>query len=78
MLFVKILIPCYRPRSKEILNDHGHSITSKKATGSSMVWEGDKDGFRVDSKGHNFARFTVSDHADVHFGNVSKGNGTRS
>ena len=33
-----------------------------------------RNAFGLDSEGNNFVRFTVSDHADVHFKNVSMGN----
>ena len=39
-----------------------------KAGGDSKIWLGDDNAFGVNSKGHNFARFTVSDHTDVHLG----------
>jgi hypothetical protein len=55
------------------LDNRGHNVTDWKADGSSKMWAGDENAFGVNSKGHNFARFTVSDHADVHLGNKNKG-----
>lgn len=55
------------------LNNRGHNFTDWKANGSSKMWAGDENAFGVDSKSHNFARFTVSDHADVHLGNINRG-----
>lgn len=56
----------------EIVN-RGHHFTDWEAHGRSNFWAGDENGFGVESRGHNFARFTVSDNADVHLGNVNHG-----
>ena len=55
------------------LEKRGHNVTDWKADGSSKMWIGDKNAFGVNSKGHNAARFTVSDHADIHVGNMNEG-----
>ncbi|KAL9615269.1 MAG: hypothetical protein Q9167_000240 [Letrouitia subvulpina] len=55
------------------LDNRGHNVTDWKADGNSKVWAGDENAFGVNSKGHNFARFTVSGHADVHLGNINRG-----
>ncbi|KAL9036035.1 MAG: hypothetical protein Q9214_006313 [Letrouitia sp. 1 TL-2023] len=55
------------------LDNRGHNVTDWKANGSSKMWAGDENAFGVDSKGHNFARFTLSGHADVHLGNINRG-----
>lgn len=55
------------------LEKRGHNVTDWKADGSSKMWIGDKNAFGVISKGHNAARFTVSDRADIHIGNTNKG-----
>lgn len=55
------------------LEKRGHLVSDWKADGSSKMWAGDDNASGVDSKGHNFARFTVSDHADVHLGNINRG-----
>lgn len=55
------------------LKKRGHNVTDWKADGSSKMWLGDKNAFGVNSKGHNVARFTVSDHADIHIGNMNEG-----
>ena len=61
--------------SAEIINEldkRGHNVTDWKADGSSKLWIGDKNAFGVNSKGHVAARFTVSDHADIHIGNINE------
>ncbi len=50
----------------------GHSVTDWKASGNSKMWVGDENASGVNSKGHNVARFAVSDYADVHLGNLNK------
>ena len=55
------------------MDDRGHNVTDWKAGGSSKMWAGDDNASGVKSRGHNFARFTLSDHADVHLGNVNRG-----
>ncbi|KAL8731569.1 MAG: hypothetical protein Q9181_004255 [Wetmoreana brouardii] len=55
------------------LSSRGHIVTDWKADGSSKMWAGDENAFGIESKGHNFARFTVSDYADVHLGNMNRG-----
>ena len=55
------------------LEKRGHNVTDWKADGSSKMWIGDNNAFGVNSKGHNAARFTVSDHANIHIGNVNEG-----
>ena len=54
---------------KKEMDSRGHHCTDWKADGSSKMWAGDYNASGVKSKGHNFARFTVSDHTDVHLGN---------
>ncbi|KAL8921609.1 MAG: hypothetical protein Q9172_003934 [Xanthocarpia lactea] len=58
---------------KKEMNNRGHIFTDWKAGGNSKMWAGDDNAPAVDSKGHNFARFTVSESADVHLGNVNRG-----
>ncbi len=58
---------------KKEMNNRGHIVTDWKAGGNSKMWAGDENAPGVDSKGHNFARFTVSESADVHLGNVNRG-----
>ena len=58
---------------KKELEKRGHNVTDWKADGSSKVWVGDKNAFGVNGKGHDVSRFTVSDHADIHIGNVNQG-----
>ena len=55
------------------LEKRGHNVTNWKADGFSKIWAGDDNAFGVKSEGHNFARFTVSDHADIHLGNINRG-----
>ena len=55
------------------LEKRGHSVTDWRADGSSKMWIGDKNAFGVVGLGHNAARFTVSDKADIHVGNVNEG-----
>lgn len=55
------------------LEKRGHNVTDWKADGSSKMWIGDKNAFGVNSKGHNAARFTASDHAYIHIGNMNEG-----
>lgn len=55
------------------LEKRGHNVIDWKADGSAKMWIGDKNAFGVNSKGHNAARFTVSDHADIHIGNMNEG-----
>ena len=57
---------------KEI-DGRGHRVTHWKAGGNSKMWVGDENAFGVNSKGHEFARFTISDYADVRLGNVNRG-----
>ncbi|KAL8988425.1 MAG: hypothetical protein Q9169_008556 [Polycauliona sp. 2 TL-2023] len=59
--------------AKVEIENRGHHVTDFEARGSSRLWVGDDNAFGVDSRGHNFARFTVSDNANVHLGNVNKG-----
>ena len=62
--------------SAEITNElekRGNCYTDWKAEGNSKMWAGDDNAPGVKSKGHNFARFTVSGHADVHLGNINRG-----
>lgn len=56
-----------------VLDNRGHNVTDWKADGSSKLWAGDENAFGVESKGHNIARFTSSDHADIHLGNINRG-----
>ena len=58
---------------KKEMVSRGHSVTDWKASGNSKMWIGDENASGVNSKGHNVARFTVSDYADVHLGNLNKG-----
>lgn len=55
------------------LEKRGHNITDWKADGSSKMWIGDKNAFGVNSKGHDAARFRISDRAEIHIGNVNEG-----
>lgn len=55
------------------LEKHGHYFTDWKAEGDSKIWAGDDNAPGVKSKRHNFARFVVSGHADVHLGNINRG-----
>lgn len=57
---------------KEMIS-RGHIFSDWEAVGSAKMWAGDDNGFGVKSKGHNYARFTVSDDAYVHLGNVNRG-----
>ena len=54
------------------LEKHGHNVTDWEADRSSKMWIGDKNASGMNSKGHNAARFTVSDHADIHIGNINE------
>lgn len=58
---------------KKEMNNRGHTVTDWKVEGNSKMWAGDENASAVHSKGHNFARFTVSESADVHLGNVNRG-----
>ncbi|CAL8584989.1 hypothetical protein XPA_010571 [Xanthoria parietina] len=58
---------------KKEMNSRGHIVTDWKAGGNSKMWAGDENAPGVNSKGHNFARFELSDSADVHLGNVNRG-----
>lgn len=67
---------CDRMLAAEVekeMKSRGHSVTDWKAGGNSKMWAGDENAFRVNSKGHSFARFTVSDYADVRLGNMNRG-----
>ena len=55
------------------LDSRGHTFTDWKAGGYSKMWAGDENSFGIESKGHTFARFTVTDSADVHLGNRNRG-----
>ena len=55
------------------LEKRGQNVTDWKADGNSKMWIGDKNAFGVSSMGHNAAKFTISDHADIHIGNVNQG-----
>ena len=57
---------------KEI-DGRGHRVTDWKAGGNPKMWVGDENAFGVNSKGHELARFTLSDYADVRLGNVNRG-----
>lgn len=59
---------------KKEMDSRGYNVTDWKAGGSAKMWAGDDNTSGVKSKGYyNFARFTVSDHADVHLGNTNTG-----
>jgi len=58
---------------KKKMDSRGHTVTDWKAEGNSKIWAGDENASAVSSKGHNFARFTVLDSADVHLGNMNRG-----
>ena len=58
---------------KKELERRGHNVTDWRADGSSKMWIGDKNAFGVNSKSHNVARFTISDRADIHIGNINEG-----
>ena len=55
------------------LEKRGHNVVDWKADGSSKMWIGDKNAFGVNSKGHNAARFAISDQAYIHIGNINEG-----
>ncbi|KAL6714665.1 hypothetical protein ACLMJK_008090 [Lecanora helva] len=55
------------------LEKRGHNVTDWKAGGNSRMWVGDDNAFGVKSEGHNVARFTLSDHTDIHLGNINRG-----
>ena len=51
----------------------GHNVTDWKADGNSKMWIGDKNAFGMNRKSHNAVRFTISNHVDIHIGNINKG-----
>ena len=53
---------------KKEMDSRAYNADDWKAGGDSKIWLGNDNAFGVNSKGHNFARFTVSDHTDVHLG----------
>ena len=57
---------------KKKMNSRDHVVTDRKAEGNSNMWEGDENAPEMDSKGHNFARFTESESADVHLGDRNR------
>lgn len=58
---------------KKEMNSRGHVVTDWKAGGNSKLWAGDDNAPGVVSKSHSFARFTTSESADVHLGNINRG-----
>ena len=59
---------------KKEMDSRTYNITDWKASGSANIWAGYDNKSGVKSKGcYNSARFTVSDHADVHLGNTNTG-----
>ena len=59
---------------KKEMDSRTYNITDWKASGSAKIWAGYDNKSGVKSKGYyNSARFTVSDHADVHLGNTNTG-----
>ena len=58
---------------KKEMNSRGSYFADWKAEGYSKMWAGDDNAVGVESKSHSFTRFTVSDHSDVHLGNVNRG-----
>lgn len=57
---------------KEVKN-RGHRIVNWRAEGDAKLWIGDDNAFGVVSKGHHSSAFSVSDRADVHIGNMNRG-----
>ena len=53
---------------KKEMDSRGYNVNDWKAGGDPKIWLGDDNVFGVNSKGHNFARFTTADHTDVHLG----------
>jgi hypothetical protein len=51
----------------------GHRVSDWQAKDNAKVWVGDDNAFGVESKSHDFSRFTVSGSADVRLGNVNRG-----
>lgn len=49
------------------------SVTDWQANGNAKMWAGDDNVFGVESKNHEYKRFTASDSADIHLGNVNQG-----
>lgn len=58
---------------KTEMSSRDYIITDWKAGGNSKIWAGDKNAPGVNSKGHNFARFELSDSIDIYFRNVNRG-----
>ena len=58
---------------KKELEKRGHVVADWKADGSSKMWIGDRNASGVNGNSHHAARFTVSDHADIHIGNFNEG-----
>ncbi len=50
----------------------GQNATNWIAGGSAKMWSEDDNDPGVNTMDHSFARFAVSDHADVHLGNVNR------
>ena len=63
----------FAAKMKKEMNSRGHVVTDRKAGGNSNMWAGDENAPGMDSKGHNFARFTGSESADVHLGDRNRG-----
>lgn len=57
---------------KEI-DSRGHTFNDWKASGNSKMWAEDDNAFGVQSKGHTYTKFELSDEAYVHLGNRNRG-----
>ena len=55
------------------LEYRGHTLTEFTAKGDSKTRVGDKNGIGVASKSHHVSKFTISDGAGLHVGNVNAG-----
>ena len=56
----------------EEIKNRGHTYNDWKAEGHTKTHAGDDNASGVASKGHDYARFTVSDYSVVHLGNVNR------
>lgn len=54
---------------KKEMNRRGHTFTDWKDGGSSKMWAGDDNAIGLKSKSHTFAKFELSDNADIRLGN---------
>jgi Prion-inhibition and propagation len=55
------------------MQHRGHRVTDWEVKGNAKMWAGDDNAFGVESKSHEYSRFTVSGSADVRLGNVNRG-----